>query len=130
MCCQKQLNSWHGNIVFKIKRQPRLGLLCQLCVTSARKQGHNPWRLLIQPTPVYKNSWQRNKHQRFTPWWKTNLMVFDDGTKIRRSRLDDLIKPVDPFKLLLKVLGYKIDSFLRFPLKHNIIVVSKLCPRS
>ena len=37
----KQLNSWDGNVTFKNKRQPRLGLLCQLCTKSARKQGHS-----------------------------------------------------------------------------------------
>ena len=37
----KQLNTWHGKIIFKSKRQPRHGLLCQLCVKNARKQGHN-----------------------------------------------------------------------------------------
>ena len=67
----KQLNSWHGNIIFQSKRQPRLGLLCQLCVKSARKQGHMGMINYANPCP--QNFQQRNKHQRFTLWWKKEI---------------------------------------------------------
>ena len=39
--CQSSLIPWCGNVGFKSKRQPLLGLLCQLCAKSSRKQGHN-----------------------------------------------------------------------------------------